>query len=534
MTAASRLLVVQPPLGILLMFVDDLGYGDLGFTGNPSAHTPALDRFASEGRRLPNWYSAYPVCSASRTALLTGRQPPRVGMVGVINSLTAAGLPLSEVTIADELRRAGYATLGLGKWHQGQRPQYLPLQRGFDEFYGLPFSVDDGSGFLSPCNNASSSAAAAAAAAAAVERLHPLGSQLGPLLPLPLLHQRRKDNLSRIVEQPTDLRLLTSRLLGKAREFVGAHAGKRWFTYFAFGHVHTATADISADRQYAGCPYAGTTPRPFLDALAEVDGAAGELLGDISALGIANSTLTIFVSDNGPSLRWGVGAGSAGIFTGAAAAFANGTHYANTAKGSTWEGGVRMPAFIHFPGSVAPGTPAASVGGTRGVRPSLMRLAGLAPPTERIIDGTLSLFDAIVGDGSLPTRHAFLPLYNNPVYGNASKHIFAARFGRYKAHWLTSPGLTPNSGHVPSPSLQHEPPLVFDVEADPSEAFPLDAAALPRTLLAELAAKKKEAEAQLQPTAITAEWAYKYALCCGYGCKPPCTCACKDVPLPMP
>ena len=84
---------MQPPLGILLMFVDDLGYGDLGFTGNPSSHTPALDRFAAEGRRLTNWYSGYPVCSASRTALLTGRQPPRVGMVGVINSLTAAGLP---------------------------------------------------------------------------------------------------------------------------------------------------------------------------------------------------------------------------------------------------------------------------------------------------------------------------------------------------------------------------------------------------------------------------------------------------------
>ena len=117
--------------------MDDLGYGDPGFTGNPAASTPNLDRLVSQGKRLTSWYSGYPVCSASRTALLTGRQPPRVGMVGVINSLTAAGLPLSEVTFADELRTAGYKLLALGKWHQGQQPKYLPLRRGFDEFVGL-------------------------------------------------------------------------------------------------------------------------------------------------------------------------------------------------------------------------------------------------------------------------------------------------------------------------------------------------------------------------------------------------------------
>ena len=135
---------------IILFLVDDLGYGDLGFTGHPATRTPNLDYFASQGRRLTNWYTAYPVCSASRTAVLTGRQPPRVGMVGVINSLSKVGLPLSETTIADELRgKAGYATLALGKWHQGQTPSYLPAARGFDEFYGLPFSVDDGAGTIS-------------------------------------------------------------------------------------------------------------------------------------------------------------------------------------------------------------------------------------------------------------------------------------------------------------------------------------------------------------------------------------------------
>ena len=140
------------PPNIILFVVDDLGYGDLGFTGNPSTRTPNLDRLAFQGRRLTNWYSGAAVCSASRTALLTGRQPPRVGMVGVLNSLSKVGLPLSEVTIAEELRgKAGYSTLAVGKWHQGQQPQYLPAARGFDEFYGLPFSVDDGIGFISSC-----------------------------------------------------------------------------------------------------------------------------------------------------------------------------------------------------------------------------------------------------------------------------------------------------------------------------------------------------------------------------------------------
>lgn len=407
------------------------------------------------------------------------------------------------------------------------------MQRGFDEFLGLPFSVDDGSGFLSACNGSVADVEAATRAAALEQPPH-LGSGLGPLLPLPLIQQSRRGNISKIVEQPTDLRLLTSRLLAHATGFVRAHAASRWFTYFAFGHVHTATSDISPDRQYAGCAFAGTTARPFLDALAEVDHAAGSLLDEIYALGIASTTLTIFTSDNGPSIRWKVGAGSAGIFVGAAAAFANGSHYANTAKGSSWEGGVRMPAFVHWPGVVTPASTSYSAVSTLDILPSLVRLAGLPPPTDRVLDGGLSLADAILGDGTLPTRHAFLPLYNNPVYGNASRHIFAARAGRYKAHWITSPGLTPQSARSPSPSLVHATPIIFDVEADPAEAFPLADAEMPPTLRAQLAKAKAAAEHGLKPTSISAEWGYEHALCCGVGCSPPCHCHCKDVPLPRP
>ena len=235
-----------------------------------------------------------------------------------------------------------------------------------------------------------------------------------------------------------------------------------------------------------------------------MDDAVGSLLGVIDELGQASSTLTLFTSDNGPSLRWKGGAGTVGPFVGAAAAFANGTSYRNTAKGSTWEGGIRMPAFVHWPGTVTPGGAADTVISTLDVLPSLLRVLQRPMPTGRTLDGTLSLADVILSSSSgggrrvrhgadPPTRHAFLPFYNEPSYGNASHRIFAARYGRYKAHWITSPGL--GGGLLPytSPTLEatHSPPLVFDVEADPEEAFPLPPASLPPVLLAELAKPRR-------------------------------------------
>ena len=369
-----------------------MGYGDLGFTGHPSTRTPNLDRLASLGKRLTSWYSAYPVCSASRAALLTGRQPPRVGMPGVLNSLSAAGLPLNESTIADYLKRcdggdggggdggggaAPYKTLAIGKWHQGQQPRYLPQARGFDRFYGLPFSVDDGEGYVTKCDSVAVSAkgsplpltaqtlpssftdtagndqgtrtstrtrtsagsgsgtgsgsgsgtgkgTAAAMAAAAEPQPQPSPLRLGPSLPLPLIRQDEQGSF--IVAQPANLIPLASEWLNFTTRFVDDFAGKHpLFMYIAFGHVHTATPNINPQvglRQYAGCQFQGTTSRgPFGDALAEVDWFTGKLVAHLEAKGMAEDTLILFTSDNGPSLRWGLGAGSVGPFQGSAAAF---------------------------------------------------------------------------------------------------------------------------------------------------------------------------------------------------------------------
>jgi arylsulfatase A-like enzyme len=192
-----------------------------------------------------------------------------------------------------------------------------------------------------------------------------------------------------------------------------------------------------------------------------------------------------------------------------------------------------MPAWVHWPGVIPPASTSLAAVSSLDLLPSLLHLVGMPQPSGRLIDGTLSLADAIMGDGTLPSRHDFLPLYNNPVYGNASRAIFAARSGRYKVHWISSPGLTPNSGKHPSPEMLHDPPLVFDVEADPSEAFPLSDTVLPAGLLTRLGQGKAKAESLLQPTSISPAWGYAHALCCGIGCTAPCTCVCKDVPLPL-
>jgi arylsulfatase A-like enzyme len=547
--SASALSGPRPALtkpNILLFFVDDLGYGDLGFTGHPSSRTPALDRLAAEGKRLTSWYSAYPVCTSSRTALLTGRQPPRVGMPGVINSLSAAGLPLSERTLANELQDRGYKTLALGKWHLGQQPEYLPTARGFDAFLGLPFSVDDGEGYAPPCHNASG---------ADDNNTTSSNLRLGPSIALPLIHQDASMNSSRIVEQPTNLRLLTSRLVEMAKNFTSKHRAVPFFVYFAFGHVHTATPNVDPasnpynGKQYASCTFAGKSRRGlFGDALAEVDAAVETLVGReagwMQSLGLQENTLIIFTSDNGPSIRWGLAAGSPGIFTGQFATFSNGTSYTNTAKGSTWEGGIRMPAFANMLGTILPNSATAEVVSTMDVFPSLLRLIdGPSAPAPIAFDGKSSLYDLLFAPTGAKSAHAFLPFYNQPNISEPATQIFAARMGRYKVHWLTSPGLgggryathAPHDRAPPNEVRAWDPPLIFDVEADPSEMLPLASADLPHNLLSALAAAKASYESRLAPRAIDPAFGFQWALCCGVGCSAPCkTCSCRDVPLPQP
>ncbi|KAH8055194.1 sulfuric ester hydrolase [Aureococcus anophagefferens] len=304
---------------VVLLFADDLGFGDPGFAGHPSNLTPNLDALRASGRRLSTWYSGCPVCTGSRASLMTGRVYSRVGVPGVFGPTSQSGLPLREVTLADQFRTAGYATGMLGKWHLGQREAYLPASRGFDSYLGIPFSDDMGAARLSDCGNGTtipatvtgdwSRAAYAAHGYTQALRFEDEASDRGGRF-LPLVSQSK--GATTVVEQPVDLTHLQEKYAAFATDFIG-NAKKKFFFYAALSHVHTTQGNLP-DKQYAGCAFRGTSIRgPFGDALAEADDLVGSIVGAAES------------------------AGSVGHL------YARSAGYWNVGKGSTWEG-IREPA----------------------------------------------------------------------------------------------------------------------------------------------------------------------------------------------
>jgi arylsulfatase len=244
--AAARAQSAQP--NIVLIYADDLGYGDLGCYGSTIA-TPNLDRMAAEGARFLNFYSASPVCSPSRAALMTGRYPPRVNVPRVLGPGEDGGLPDSETTMARMLKAAGYRTMCIGKWHLGDLPQYLPLNRGFDEYFGIPYSHD--------------------------------------MWPRPLM--RNND----IVEQPATLETLTPRYTDEAVGFIQRARSSPFFLYLAHSYPHVP---LAASPRFLGKSGKGL----YADAVEELDWSAGQVLQALKDNGLDDNTLVLFASDNGP------------------------------------------------------------------------------------------------------------------------------------------------------------------------------------------------------------------------------------------
>lgn len=413
---------------IIVIYGDDVGYGDLNTYGHPTSHTPNLDRMAEEGMKVLQFYSAAPLCSPSRASLMTGRLFPRTGVYATnqsrwptgsatFSSSSNAGMLVTEITLPQYLKEYGYVSGMVGKWHLGVKPEYLPINRGFDSYFGCP---------LTPigCNSTAYNGTA----------------HMGFCM---LFHNHS------IVEQPTDIRNIDVRYVQNTLDFITTNKDRPFFFYFSSHHTHMP--------QFASDTYLNTTERGlFGDSLAELDYSAGAILDHLKSLGIDNRTLVIFSADNGPALISRTLGGEQGPL--------------KCGKGTTYEGGVREPAIFWWPGVIEPGRLSYAMASTLDIFPTAVSLAGGKMPSDRAYDG-LDQTDLITGEKKNGNR------FSNIYY---SGHVLmAVRLHQFKAHFFTMgshclPTYHDSDCHNNASLLHHDPPLLFNVNQDPKERFPLD------------------------------------------------------------
>lgn len=400
----------------IVILADDLGYGDLSCYGHPTIRTPHLDQMAAEGTRFTQFYVGANVCTPSRSALLTGRLPIRNGIFGkrvVFFPNSANGLPLTEITIAKALKTKGYQTGIVGKWHLGSKPEYLPLKYGFDSYFGLPYSNDMGK--VGPFSA-------------------PVSTQVVPANtnpPLPLY----RDN--QVVETEPDQRQLTRRYTDEVLKFITMNRAKPFFMYYASPFPHVPL--------YASEAFSGKSKRGLYgDVVEELDWSVGQILKKLKDLKLDKNTVVVFLSDNGPWLiknRLEENGGSAGLLF--------------EAKGSTYEGGMRVPAIFWGPGFVKGNAVSTTVATSMDILPTILSLAKIPVPTDRVLDG-----QDITGvlNGQDDKREGVVYYYD-------TDRLYAIRKGAWKAHFTTHPSYSPEA------PVPHDPPLLYNLDVDPGERY---------------------------------------------------------------
>ncbi len=407
----------------IIIFADDLGYGDLGSYGHPTIHTPNLDRMAVEGQKWTNFYVGASVCTPSRAALLTGRLPVRSGMAGaksrVLFPNSANGLPHEEITLAEQLKAVGYGTACIGKWHLGHKEEYLPPKHGFDYYYGIPYSND-------------------------MDLTRKLE---GPKGYWDLWTKEYKDletsdfnvpllRNTTIVERPADQRTITKRYTDESLEWIAENKEKPFFLYLAYNLPHVPL--------FASEKFTGTSKRGLYgDVVEEIDHNVGRIMTLLENEGLAENTIVVFTSDNGPWIKTEISGGSAGLL--------------RDGKGTTWEGGMREPCIFWAPGRISPKV-VMDMGTTMDLFTTFSNLAGADIPTDREMDG-MDLGPVLFANGKGP---------RNEVYYYRGRDLYAVRVGQYKAHFITQEVYVPNPKRV-----VHDPPLLYNLDEDPSERFDL-------------------------------------------------------------
>lgn len=348
----------ENPPNVVIIFIDDMGYGDIGPYGATKQKTPHLDRMAAEGMKLTSFYAA-PVCSVSRAQLLTGCYGVRIDVPAVYGPGSAHGLNPAETTIAEHLKRRGYSTMCVGKWHVGDQPEFLPTNQGFDHYFGIPYSND----------------------------MQMKSTESGVRV-VPLLRDDKvaelltDDQQSRIVERYTE----------ESVRFITENKDKPFFLYLPHTAIHTPI--------YAGEKFSGKSGNGRVgDWIEEVDWSTGRVLDTLRELKLAENTLVVFTSDNGPWLIKEADSGSAGPLRGG--------------KGSTWEGGVRVPTIAWWPGKITPNTSVDAVAGTIDLLPTAVSISGGVLPEQPVIDGR-DLSPLLFGETKESPRgfHCYFSGYN--------------------------------------------------------------------------------------------------------------------------
>ncbi|HIG29267.1 MAG TPA: arylsulfatase [Verrucomicrobiales bacterium] len=367
----------------IFISIDDLGYADIGPFGSQLNRTPHLNRMAKEGRRLTSFYAA-PVCSPSRAALMTGSYPKRaLPIPGVLFPAYDHGLSPDEVTIAEVLKTKGYATAIIGKWHLGDQPELLPRRQGFDYWFGLPYSNDMG-----PVEDGIKSSLG--------QPLRKVRSGKKQQPPLPLM--RNETVLKRVL--PDDQQAIVELYTNEAVRFLRENKDRHFFLYLPHSAVHFPI--------YPGKKFAGQSPNGiYSDWVEELDWSVGRVLDTVRELGLDRKTFVIFTSDNGGTRR-GLNTPLRGH------------------KGSTWEGGMRVPTIAWWPGTIPSGTSTGAITGMIDILPTFAKLAGAELPANRKLDG-VDIWPHIVGKVDAAPAH-------DVFYYFRGLKLQAVRKGHWKLH----------------------------------------------------------------------------------------------------
>ena len=411
---------------VVVIFCDDLGYADIGPFGAKGYQTPNLDRLAKEGIKFTNFHVSQAVCSASRAALMSGCYNNRIGIHGALGPGSKIGINASEMTMAEMFKQKGYATGMAGKWHLGDAKQFLPIHHGFDEYLGLPYSND-----MWPFHPEQ------------VKRVASGKAKKGGGYPkLPLIEG---DQVVDAEVTPQDQEQLTTRYTERAVQFITKHKDQPFFFYLAHAMVHVP---LHVSDKFKGKSGVGL----FGDVMMEVDWSVGEVMKALEDNGVAQNTLLVFTSDNGPWLNYGDHAGSAAPL--------------REGKGTSWEGGVRVPFLARWPAKIPAGSECREPAMTIDLFPTFAKLTGAALP-EHKIDGK-DIWPLLSGDPNAKSPQEFYPIY---FADNQLQAIIAGQWKLVLPHTYRSlSGRKGGTGGKPEPYDMVKTELqLFDLYADVSE-----------------------------------------------------------------